>query len=84
MLKALIEKKNDKIAEMQALLNTAKAEERAMNEDEIKKFDTIEKEIKDLDATIDAEKRAQAFEIEKGKEIDEKSEERAVAEEKSF
>lgn len=83
MLKALIEKRNAKVTEMQAILNKAKTEERAMTEEEVAKFNALEKEIKDLDTTIEAEKRANNYTITEG--IKNKgTEERAEAEERAF
>lgn len=84
MLKALIEKRNGKVVEMQALLDKAKSEERAMTEEELTQFNNLEKEIKDLDATIEAEKRAKDIEIINDSKKDDKAEERAVAEERAF
>lgn len=52
MLKKLIEKKASLKAEMQSLLNTASTEERAFTEEESKKFDDLEKEIRAIDDTI--------------------------------
>lgn len=60
-MKKLIELRAKKKAELDALLNTAKAEERAFSEDEKKQFDTLEAEIQQLDATIKAEERAQSI-----------------------
>lgn len=57
-LKGLTEQRNDKVTEMQAIVDKAKAETRAMNEEEMTKFNTLEKEISDIDATIKAEERA--------------------------
>jgi len=84
MLKALIEKRNMKVTQMQALVDKAKAEERAMTEEEMTQFNNLEKEIKDLDATIEAEKRAQELTIVDSSKNDGKAEERAVAEERAF
>lgn len=50
--KELIEKRNDLQNKMEKILNTAKEENRAMNESEIKDFDDLEKEIKNIDETI--------------------------------
>ena len=58
MLKELEEKRAELQAEMEQLLNGAKEEKRAMSEEEIAKFDGLEKEIKNIDATMEAEKRA--------------------------
>lgn len=53
-LKKYLEMRDAKSAEMKALIETAKTEERAMNSEEIAKFDALETEIKELDATIKA------------------------------
>lgn len=52
-MKKLIEKKAALKAEMQSILDTASKEERAVNDDETKKFDELEKEIRAIDATIE-------------------------------
>jgi len=84
-LKALIEKRNGKVTEMQGLLEKAKTEERAMNQEEIEKFNTLEQEVKDLDATIEAEKRASGYlVIETNKKVVKDEEERAIEEERAF
>lgn len=51
--KELIEKRNDLQSKMEGILNTAKVENREMNEEEIKNFDDTEKEIKNIDATLE-------------------------------
>ena len=61
-IKALEEKRNDLKAEMQTILDTAKAEERAMSSEEIEKFDELEKEIKNIDATIEREEKRSMLE----------------------
>lgn len=84
-LKALIEKRNQLVTEMQGMVDKAKEETRAMTEEEMTKFNELEKEIKGLDATIEAEKRANS--IETLKNVDQnksKAEERAVIEERIF
>jgi HK97 family phage major capsid protein len=60
--KGLEEKRNDLKSQMSSLLETAKAEERAMNEEEVAKFDEIEKEIKNIDATIEREEKVESME----------------------
>ena len=60
-MKKLIELRAKKKAELDALLDKAKTEERAFSEDEKKQFDTLEAEIKSLDATINAEERAKGI-----------------------
>ena len=57
-LKQMQEKREEKVREMEGLLEAAKAEHRAMNKEETEKFDTLEKEIADIDKTIQAEERA--------------------------
>lgn len=62
-LKGLKELRNDKVSEMQSLVNGAKKETRALNDDEQAKFSAIDKEINDIDATIKAEERALGLDI---------------------
>lgn len=51
-VKELIENRNAKVAQMENLLKTAKAENRLPSEDEKKQFADLEKEVKEIDATI--------------------------------
>lgn len=51
-VKELIENRNSKVAQMEKLLTTAKAENRLPSEDEKKQFANLEKEAKDIDATV--------------------------------
>jgi HK97 family phage major capsid protein len=83
-LKALIEKRNQKVEEMQALVDKAKEEQRAMTEEEMTKFNELEKEINNLDTTIEAEKRANNYTITNNNNNDKYTEERAEAEERAF
>jgi HK97 family phage major capsid protein len=57
-LKELTEQRADLQEEMQALLDKVKAETRAMTDEEQAKFDELEKQIRAIDATIEAEERA--------------------------
>ena len=77
-LKSLEEQRNDKVIEMQALLDKAKAETRAMSEEDMKKFNALEKEIADIDATIKAEERARDLSLNV---VDDKKKEELRAEE---
>ena len=61
-IKALEEKRNDLKTQMEAMLDTAKAEERAMSSDEINKFDELENEIKNIDETIKREEKRNMLE----------------------
>lgn len=87
-LKSLTEQRNDKVTELQAIVDKAKEETRAMTEEEVTKFNTLEKEIKNLDTTIKAEERARDLKIiedVKNKKPEERAaEERAIAEERAF
>ena len=51
--KELLERRQDLKDKMEGILNTAKAENRAMNEKEVADFDEAEKSIKDIDATLE-------------------------------
>lgn len=51
--KELKEKRNELQVKMEEILNKAKIENRAMNNEEIKSFDDVEKEIKNIDATLE-------------------------------
>jgi len=57
-LKKLLELRNDKVVALQAIMNSAKTEERAMTTEENTKFEALEGEIASLDVTIKAEERA--------------------------
>lgn len=60
-MKKLIEKRAKKKAELEALLGKVKTEERAFTDEERAQFDALEAEIRQLDATIDAEERAKGI-----------------------
>lgn len=57
-MKKLYEKRATLKSQLQALIDGAKVEERALTDDETADFDRIEAEIKALDRTIEAEERA--------------------------
>ena len=59
-MKKLIETRNQKISEMDALLNKAKEENRAFTPEEKEQFDALEAEVKALKETIDAQQRRTA------------------------
>lgn len=83
-LKGLVEQRNDKVTEMQGIVDGAKAETRAMNDEEVTKFNTLEKEISAIDETIKAEERARLLNlnvIDPGKKEELRAEE---AEERAF
>lgn len=82
-LKKMRENREEKVKEMENVLNAAKTENRAMTAEEQEKFGNIEKEIADIDKTIEAEERAieaknkNAGDGEPKKETQEELEERA-------
>ena len=53
--KELEEKREELVTEMEELLNKAKAETRAMNHDEVSRYEEIKKEIRNIDVTLEAE-----------------------------
>ena len=61
-IKGLEEKKVDLKGQLEALLDTAKKEERAMTSEEIDKFDELEKEIVNIDKTIEREEKRNIME----------------------
>lgn len=63
MKKKLLEKRQELKDKMEKVLNSAKAENRAMNESEISEFDKLEKEIKNIDATLAREEKIENLEI---------------------
>ena len=61
-IKGLEEKRVDLAEQMNSLLDTAKAEERAMTSEEINKFDELENEINNIDKTIEREEKRNTME----------------------
>lgn len=61
-LKAMIEKRNAKIEEMQSLVGAVETEERAFTAEENGKWETLSQEVRDLDITIKAMQEAMEFE----------------------
>lgn len=58
-LKSLIEKRGQLTAQMNAILGKAKEENRAVSDEEAAQFEALDKEIADIDRSIELEKRAQ-------------------------
>lgn len=67
-LKELMEKRNAKVKEMQELVNKANKENRVLNETEVETFNSLEKEVRDLDTTIEAQNKATALTVKPVKE----------------
>lgn len=76
--KKLIEERAELKKELDGILATAKAEERAMTDEENTRFEDLEGKIKNLDRTIKAEERARDLNL---KVVDDKRKEELRAEE---
>lgn len=76
-LKALIEKRNSLVEEINKVFETAEAETRALTSEEQEMFNSKTQELKDLDATIKMAKEARSLE-----EVDVPQEKRKQVEEK--
>lgn len=70
--KELLERRQDLKDKMEGILNTAKAENRAMNEKEVSDFDETEKSIKDIDATLERMEKVNKMENKEAKVEDKK------------
>ena len=57
-LKSLQEQRNDAVQAMKDMTSAAEAEQRAYSEDEVAKFDELEKKVQNLDASIQRMERA--------------------------
>jgi len=62
-LKKLMEQRASLKAELDGILEAVKGEQRAMTDEENTKFEDLEKQIKALDKTIAAEKRARDLDL---------------------
>lgn len=71
-IKALLEKKEDLKAKMKGIVDTAKAENRELTEDEVKNFDETEKSIKDIEKTIERMEKVENLEVKTPKVEDKK------------
>lgn len=83
-LKKLEEQRADLQAEMEALLDTAKTEERAFTEEEMAKFDEKENQIKAIDETIKREEAVRAMDKKEVIEVKDVEERAEVLEERAF
>lgn len=62
-LKELVEKRNEKVTEMENILNLAKKENRAVTDEEKANFDNLQKEINKIDNTISMEETVNKMEL---------------------
>ena len=76
--KGLEERKIDLKSQMTALLDTAKVEKRAMTETETKKFDEIEKEIREINETIEREEKTMSKTVDTRNEVETRESEQFV------
>lgn len=85
-LKKLEEQRAEKLEELKTLTSTVETEQRAFTEEEENKFNTLEKEIKAIDATIVAQERARKLEFQKNKKkkINDDDDEDMTLEERAF
>lgn len=84
-LKALLEKRAELKATLEALVGTADTENRAMNADETAQFDQTEAEIRAIDETLDRAQRARnVLNVQTESGVPNTVEERAATEEKAF
>lgn len=80
-LKALMEKRDELRQGMDALVNAADAEKRAMSGEEAAAFDAAEQEIRAIDETVERQERARRLDR---RAVPSDGEERAAAEEQAF
>lgn len=64
-LKELLEQRNEKIVRMEEITQACGSEKRAMSEEEIKEFDKLEGEVKELSETIKRAEKLQAENLNK-------------------
>ena len=80
-MKSLEEQKNEKVTQMDKLLNDVKAEERAFTEDEEKLFNQLKDEIDVINKTMEAFEQSRELVDDAKKEEDKKKEEDNMSEE---
>jgi HK97 family phage major capsid protein len=80
-MKSLEEQKNEKVTQMDKLLNDVKAEERAFTEDEEKLFNQLKDEIDAINKTMEAFEQSRELVDDTKKEEDKKKEEDNMSEE---
>lgn len=81
-MKILTEKRNSLLDEMDGLLANSKQEQRALNEEEVVRFDAIKAEIEQIDKTIKADEESRKYNKKEMVKMNQEQEQRALAEEK--
>lgn len=61
-IKGLKEKREDLKNQMRSILDSAKAEERTLSDEEASKFDALDKEVESIDSTIEREEKMNSLE----------------------
>ena len=69
-LKELTEKRNEKVTEMENIVNLAKTENRVVTDEEKSKFENLEKEIASIDNTIAMNERVSKMDLKKVPEVE--------------
>lgn len=67
--KELVEVRNEKISKMEAIVNTAKAEDRLVNADETEAFKNLQKEVEEIDNTISLNEEVKNMNLKEVKEV---------------
>ncbi|HBI6994829.1 TPA: phage major capsid protein [Clostridium perfringens] len=79
--KGLEERRNDLIADMEAIVNKADEETRALSTEEVEKYNNLKQEIAEIDETLRIKEEARTLVTRKSKENKDKKEEERTAEE---
>lgn len=76
----LLEKRNNLLDEMDALIASAKTETRALSDEESTRFDSIKTEISQIDKTLQADEESRSFEKKEVVKMNQEQETRALEE----
>ena len=79
--KGLEERRNDLIADMEAIVNKADEETRALSTEEVEKYNNLKQEIAEIDETLRIKEEARTLVTRKSKENKDKKQEERTAEE---
>lgn len=79
--KGLEERRNDLIADMEAIVNKADEETRALSTEEVEKYNNLKQEIAEIDETLRIKEEARTLVTRKSKENKDKGQEERTAEE---
>lgn len=79
--KGLEERRNDLIADMEAIVNKADEETRALSTEEVEKYNNLKQEIAEIDETLRIKEESRTLVTRKSKENKDKGQEKRTAEE---